>query len=126
MKLHELISEIEKRGIALSRTDDGRIKITPLEKAKGLIDEMKRRKSDIEAYVDGSYTLTPECLRDYVGNCETQRHVSGVSDRYPENVIWEAQKNLLVVKQVNGFFRLPTARERRDYMGVMRRRRKAA
>ena len=53
MKAHELMNEIVKRKISVAKTADGRLKVTPLEAASGLLEDMKAHKAVMEILARG-------------------------------------------------------------------------
>jgi hypothetical protein len=124
MKLYELMAEIERRGIKITICDDGRLKVEPLEAAKELLDEMRKRRDDLEAYARGLYWPSAESLsRELQGTDKIFWYT--VADRYPPNVVEEAKRGMWAVETVSGFFRLPTEwelEERRKYREKKRRR----
>jgi hypothetical protein len=124
MKLYELIAEIERRGIKITICDDGRLKVEPLAAARDLLDEMKRRRDDLEAYARGMYWPGVESLsRELQGTDKIFWY--DVADRYPKEVVEEAKRNMWAFETISGFFRLPTEREieeNRKYWAKKRRR----
>ena len=125
MKLHELIAEIERRGIKISFAEDDRLKVEPLSECRELLDEMKKRRDDLALYARGMYWLDVLSLsRDLQGG--EMMHSSRVSDRYPEAVIGQAIRERWVVEQMNGWFRQPTEKEIIEYKRYAAKRRRAA
>jgi hypothetical protein len=125
MKPYELIQETERRGISLELCPDGRLKVTPLEKAQGLLEDMKKHRSLMIDYAEGRYRLTPESVNAFVASRVNPVYWATVADLYPKEIIDEAKARLFVVEQLNGFFRLPNEKEYRDYQEYKKRRKAA-
>jgi hypothetical protein len=126
MKPYELIQETERRGISLELCPDGRLKVTPLEKAQGLLEDMKKHRSLMIDYAEGRYRLTPESVNAFVASRSSGSvYWATVADLYPQEIIDEAKARMFVVEQLNGFFRLPSEKEYRDYEECNRRRKTA-
>jgi hypothetical protein len=125
MKPYELIQEIARRGISLELCPDGRLKVTPPEKAQDLLGDMKKHRGLMIDYAEGRYRLTPESLNAFVSSRDRLVYWSTIANLYPEEIIIEAKSRKFVVEQVNGFFRLPNEEEYRDYLKYKQRRRAA-
>ena len=124
MKLHELITEIERRGIKISFCEDDRLKIEPISAAKDLLDEMKKRRDDLALYARGMYWLGVESIsRDLQGGGMYCAHLC---DRYPAALIETAKREHWAVEQMDGWFRVPTERELMEYKRFEAKRRRAA
>jgi hypothetical protein len=101
------------------------LKVTPLEKAKDLLEDMKKNRGLMIDYAEGRYRLTPGSLNAFVASRVDSVHWSTIANLYPKEIIIEAKSQMFVVEQLNGFFRLPDEKELRDYLKLKQRRRAA-
>lgn len=126
MKPYELIQEAGKRGIEITQLADGRLRVAPLDAAKDLLEEMRKNRDLLLSYAAGDYRLTPECLISFVAGDNGSIHYSRIYGMFPPEMIRQAKRDMSVIEQVNGFFRLPTEKELEGRAAPRAGRRRAA